>query len=363
MPAATISEKRLAANRANARKSTGPRTAAGKAASCGNARRTGAYSANHQMPARIETHFRALAEAATRDIANPQRRALSFELQMLQGHARLHESRERALFNAGLEYGRGNEAVATQWVLRQVGFIQALNRYAGWIEAQTRRVQRALDALPAEPVPAEAPKPIESMDESTEPTADPAISPNAPSPAQPTLVFEGSNPPQDTRESAHSPAASRKPKPDFEGTNPPAPQPPGPPQQPEPLPQPAPRHRRGPIPTTTTPEPNPNHAPPNLQLKGDLEHQPQGPQTKPAVAEAESVTESTDTHQFGLPQQPQLLPQHAPRHRRPPIPTTTTPEPNPTHRQPARPSNPGSLSQPCPQPPAETTHSPPEPFV
>ncbi|WP_267239378.1 bifunctional methylenetetrahydrofolate dehydrogenase/methenyltetrahydrofolate cyclohydrolase FolD [Paludibaculum fermentans] len=207
MPAAAISEKRLAANRANARKSTGPRTAAGKAASSGNARRTGAYSANHQMPARIEAHFRALAEAATTSISDPNRRALTFELHMLQGHARLHESLERALFNAGLEFGRGDEAVATQWVLRQVGFIQALNRYAGWIEANTRRLQRALDALPAEPVPAALP-------------------------AQPTPIFEGTNPPHENGE----PAAPHNPIPVFEGTNPPPPPPPSPPKPNRPAP-------------------------------------------------------------------------------------------------------------------------------
>ncbi|QOY86424.1 hypothetical protein [Paludibaculum fermentans] len=282
MPAATISEKRLAANRANARKSTGPRTAAGKAASSGNARRTGAYSAHHQMPARIEAHFRALAEAATLSISDPNRRALSFELHMLQGHARLHESRERALFNAGLEYGHSDEAVATQWVLRQVGFIQALNRYAGWIEANTRRLQRALDALPAEPVPATPP-------------------------ADHTPLFEGSNPPQDNRESAARPAARpaapRKPTPVFEGTNPPAAHPPGPPQQPEPLPQHYPRHRRRPIPVTTTPEPNPTPLQPILTAANSHEHQPQGPLPEPAVAEAEGVTESTDTHQFVPPPQ------------------------------------------------------------
>ncbi len=288
MPAAHISEKRLAANRANARKSTGPRTAAGKAASSCNARRTGAYSANHQMPARIEAHFRAIAEAATHEISDPNRRALTFELQMLQGHARLHESRERALFNAGLEYGRGDEDRATAWVLRQVGFIQALNRYAGWIEANTRRVHRALDALPAEPVPAAPPVKPTPIVEGTNPPQDnhePAAR------LKPNPDFEGTNPPQASRESACQPATRRQPTPDFEGTNPPAPQPPSPPQPPQPLPQPAPRHRR------------------------------------------------------------------------PPIPTTTSPEPNPAHPQPTRPSNPPSLSQPIPRPPAESTHSPPEPSL
>ncbi|MGC4053811.1 MAG: hypothetical protein QM757_32145 [Paludibaculum sp.] len=149
MPLTHISERRLAANRANARKSTGPRSATGKAKVSGNARRTGAYSENHRLPPRLEAHFRTIAEARTQHIADPALRTLSFDWHMLQGHLTLHASRERALFNAGLEYGCGNEEVASEWVLRQHGFIQALNRYAGWIQMRLRRVESAIQAAPA----------------------------------------------------------------------------------------------------------------------------------------------------------------------------------------------------------------------
>ncbi|MBN9656581.1 MAG: hypothetical protein J0H49_00300, partial [Acidobacteria bacterium] len=148
MPLKHISEKRLAANRANAGKSTGPRTEAGKAIVSANGCRTRAYARVHRMPPQIEAHFRSRAEERSQAIADPARRALHYDWWMLDGHRILHERRERALFNAGLEYGQGDEKVATEWVLRQSGYIQALNRYAGWIQARLRKVEQALQAQP-----------------------------------------------------------------------------------------------------------------------------------------------------------------------------------------------------------------------
>ncbi|WP_321474077.1 hypothetical protein [uncultured Paludibaculum sp.] len=92
---------------------------------------------------------RAIAETRAQNPADPSIRTFSFEWHMLQGHLALYESRERALFNAGLEYGRGNEDAAREWVLRQHGYIQALNRYAGWIQMRLRRVETAVLATPA----------------------------------------------------------------------------------------------------------------------------------------------------------------------------------------------------------------------
>ncbi len=183
MPLTQISEKRLAANRANARKSTGPRTAAGKAKVADNARRTGAYSEDHRMPPRIEAHFRALAEARTQNLADPTLRDLTYEWHMLQGHLTLHDSRERALFNAGLEYGRGNEDIARDWVLRQHGFIQALNRYAGWIQMRLRRVEAAILATPAG---------LDHLTQLLAASAQPG--PAEPATPKPTTSFEGTNP-------------------------------------------------------------------------------------------------------------------------------------------------------------------------
>ncbi|MBN9656624.1 MAG: hypothetical protein J0H49_00515 [Acidobacteria bacterium] len=250
MPMSQISERRLAANRANARKSTGPRTAQGKAKVSENARRTGIYSEDHRMPPHIEAHFRALAEARTQHIADLALRALSFEWHMLQGHLALHDSRERALFNAGLEYGRGNEDAAREWVLRQHGYIQALNRYAGWIQMRLRKVEAAILANPAgmdhltqyfQPKPEqpqnptngeqhsccmELPlRPVETPETSTSSPhkpvpVGPQPGPVAPATAKPNAIFEGTNP------SAPKPPALQpivqEPTVEFEGTNPPS---------------------------------------------------------------------------------------------------------------------------------------------
>ncbi|MBN9658602.1 MAG: hypothetical protein J0H49_10520 [Acidobacteria bacterium] len=283
MPMSQISERRLAANRANARKSTGPRTAQGKAKVSENARRTGIYSEDHRMPPRIEAHFQALAEARTQPIADPALRALSFDWHMLQGHLDLHDSRERALFNAGLEYGRGNEDAAREWVLRQHGYIQALNRYAGWIQMRLRKIEAAILANPAgmdhltqffhpEPeqpqsqphgkqhscsaelplCPVETPKTAASSLPKPGPVC-PQLGPAEPATVEPTQNFEGTNPPSSTQPGL-IPIA------EFEGTNPfiPATNQLRQLHQPEPhLEQLLPVVHR-PVPITTTPEPTPS---------------------------------------------------------------------------------------------------------
>ncbi|MGJ5813275.1 hypothetical protein [Paludibaculum fermentans] len=182
MPSTQISEKRLAANRANAQKSTGPRTAAGKAKVSANARRTGAYSEDHRMSPRLEAHFRAIADGRTQHLTEPTLRALIYEWHMLQGHLVIHESRERALFNAGLEYGRGNEDIAHDWVLRQHGYIQALNRYSGWIQMRLHRVESAILSQPA------------GLDHLTQLLAPSTQAPPETATTQPTTNFEGTNP-------------------------------------------------------------------------------------------------------------------------------------------------------------------------
>jgi hypothetical protein len=250
MPMSQISERRLAANRANARKSTGPRTAQGKAKVSENARRTGIYNEDHRMPPRIEAHFRAMAETRTQHIADPALRALSFEWHMLQGHLALHDSRERALFNAGIEYGRGNEDAAREWVLRQHGYIQALNRNAGWIQMRLRKVEATLLANPTgmdhliqfhQPEPEQPEnqphvgrhsccaevqlRPVESPETaaSLRPKPVPVCAqpgPVEPATAKPNAIFEGTNPSEPKAPSL--PPIAPEPAREFEETNPPS---------------------------------------------------------------------------------------------------------------------------------------------
>ncbi|QOY88033.1 hypothetical protein [Paludibaculum fermentans] len=326
MPLAQISEKRLAANRANARKSTGPRTAKGKAKVSANARRTGSYSEDHRMPPRLEAHFRALAEARTQILADPTLRALTFEWHMLQGHLVVHESRERALFNAGLEYGCGNEEIARDWVLRQHGYIQALNRYAGWIQMGLGRVESAILATPIgpdhlaqflRPEPEQPPSPahvgphlccagLEPRRVGTPETAallssKPLAAEDQPGPAkpattEPTAIFERTNPPVPEPPPAQrvtlEPNPKLEPKPEFEGTNPPVSEPP-PTQrvtlEPNPKLEPKPEFE-GTDPPVSEPPPT---QPVTLEPNPKLESKPEFEGTNPSAVQRPAIPPAT----------------------------------------------------------------------
>ncbi|MBN9661222.1 MAG: hypothetical protein J0H49_23720 [Acidobacteria bacterium] len=389
-PLASISEKRLAANRANAQKSTGPRTEAGKAAVAENACRTRFFARVHRMPARIAAHFRARAEEKTRCITDPARRALHYDWWMLDGHRVLHESRERALFNAGIEHANGDEAGATAWVLRQSGYIEALNRYAGWIQARLRKVELALaadpDLLESELVQM---NPIEPKLQPEPPASEPSIDQPNPILAEQTHL---AHPPHSATPRCQQPAQFPQhslrhsprpaPTPTSPASNPkilslknpaeainaqdPAHEilaeqthfPGHPPQQPEPLPQHSPRHCRRPAPTPTSSDRNPEKLPlenpaeqthfaDSFQLRANLPHHyPQrswgpaaistspapNPETNPPKKLAEiPVPEklAEQTHFPSHPPQLEPLPQHSLRHRRRPAPTPTSSDPNP----------------------------------
>jgi len=71
-------DRQIAANRANARKSTGPRTPAGKAASSANSLKTGIYAKSTLLPGDDPAEYQALRDQhyATFDPANPDERDL-----------------------------------------------------------------------------------------------------------------------------------------------------------------------------------------------------------------------------------------------------------------------------------------------
>ena len=75
-----MTEKKLAANRANAKKSTGPRTPQGKARSSRNGCVHHGSARLHPMPESWDEEFRRQAELIVAPTANPMRRALEFDV-------------------------------------------------------------------------------------------------------------------------------------------------------------------------------------------------------------------------------------------------------------------------------------------
>ncbi|QOY86804.1 hypothetical protein [Paludibaculum fermentans] len=139
-----ISERRLAANRANAQKSTGPRTAEGKLRVSQNATRHNLYSGPHHLPEDIEARLYHQALQQTADIANPKFRSLSVHRLILRGHERRLFQLEGKLWAEALR--ANNEAIpqAALWIRENQGeVVQALGRYHAWICVRIRAIQKS----------------------------------------------------------------------------------------------------------------------------------------------------------------------------------------------------------------------------
>jgi hypothetical protein len=140
-----ISERRLAANRANAQKSTGPRTAEGKRRVSKNACRHNLYSKLHHLPEEIADllYRRALEETA--DIADPRFRALFVHRLMLRGHERRLLQLEGKLWAEALRVNHGVVPYASLWIRENhAEVIQALGRYHAWICVRIRAIQKSI---------------------------------------------------------------------------------------------------------------------------------------------------------------------------------------------------------------------------
>ncbi|MGC4052290.1 MAG: hypothetical protein QM757_23400 [Paludibaculum sp.] len=144
-PRQPISERRLAANRANAQKSTGPRTAEGKRRVAQNACRHNLYSKLHHLPEEIADLLYRKALEETADIADPRFRALFVHRLMLRGHERRLLQLEGKLWAEALHVNHGIIPYASLWIRENhAEVVQALGRYHAWICVRIRAIQKSI---------------------------------------------------------------------------------------------------------------------------------------------------------------------------------------------------------------------------
>jgi hypothetical protein len=144
------SEAQIAASRRNALKSTGPRTAEGKAASSQNARK------NRELilPFEDEHAYRALASDLRRDLA-PQTPTESILVENIIAAAwRLRRARtlEAGLYYANLPAGPGRDAtlesaLAYRRDCQQYGSFDSMSRHESRLERHLHRALHALERL------------------------------------------------------------------------------------------------------------------------------------------------------------------------------------------------------------------------
>ncbi|WP_321477342.1 hypothetical protein [uncultured Paludibaculum sp.] len=140
-----VSERRLVANRANARKSTGPRTAEGKRRVARNACRHNLYAPLHGLPGDIGPRLYRQALEQTAGIAEPRFRALFVHRLMLRGHERRLVQLEGKLWAEALRVSGGAVPQASLWIREtQTTVLQALGRYHAWICVRIRAIQKEI---------------------------------------------------------------------------------------------------------------------------------------------------------------------------------------------------------------------------
>ncbi|MGC4056371.1 MAG: hypothetical protein QM757_46835 [Paludibaculum sp.] len=156
----TPSDRRLAANRANARKSTGPRTAAGKRISSQNARKTPPCPFTFELPAQFASEWFHDALRRTAACTDVRARLLLINRCMLQAHEIRWSALERTLFDVAFQESAGCIEDAALWLAQQLSAAKGLTAYHRWITHRINQVERSLAALAGQSagVEAEAPK-------------------------------------------------------------------------------------------------------------------------------------------------------------------------------------------------------------
>ncbi len=388
-----LSACRLAANRANARKSTGPRTEAGKRASSQNARKTLPCPFTFQL----QPHFadQCLHDALRRTASCPDDRArlLLINRCMLQAHELRWHALERTLFDTACAETDGSTDQAALWLAQQTAAAKGLLAYHRWIACRVNRVERCLAGLAAqsahieEAIEEEAPKTMAAGAGGS--SEWPTLAHLAPSDLGPEstlpITYNDSGWSYGPLSGAFSIRVG-------------APQPPRPPQPPKPptvgpvrgryrlylrcpaTPEPLNEAKR--LQSVVAPHPpaearctersqalnssapekpvaQPRRAEDQFEDQKDHAPHPLVLREQDALTVSGSMPAATPgrTQISNLPQQPELLHHHSPRHRRGPIPTTVTPKPTPTQSQPNLSSKDSHPSQP-PVPTDENTVAP-----
>jgi hypothetical protein len=127
-------EKQIAANRANAQKSTGPRTAAGRLKSSRNAFRHG-LSLPLRLDIKTSAKADAIGRALARDHASEAQRVAATEVAQAQMEL-LRIRAVRAELTAMVDVASGN--------LKQLTRLVALDRYERFAHTKRRRASRKL---------------------------------------------------------------------------------------------------------------------------------------------------------------------------------------------------------------------------
>jgi hypothetical protein len=139
-----ISERRLAANRANARKSTGPRTPEGKRRVAQNACRHRLYAQQHTLPPRYQAFLLDRAQRNTAAIQDPVLRALQYEFFLASGYEELLWAHQDSLHNYWLAQCQGDEYEANLNYFTDETNLEALHRFHAH---HARRMDAILKAL------------------------------------------------------------------------------------------------------------------------------------------------------------------------------------------------------------------------
>jgi hypothetical protein len=147
MQPAPVSERRLAANRANALKSTGPRTPEGKRKSSQNACQHRLYARKFRMSPEAEAanHARALRDSA--HIEDPALRELYYRLILATGHCELNWSYRDGLEAYANTLYPGDSQMAMWWVLHQDGLLLALHRHESFYNHQILGILQTIEKM------------------------------------------------------------------------------------------------------------------------------------------------------------------------------------------------------------------------